>query len=227
MGDQGNSMEKCLISDWSSGAILHCLSQTSDFNAYSQGHGDLNDDWDPQDNAIAIRSCCDYDTHDVDFPYSQPVQNNSPLSFLLTAIAGYLSMPVLFWVLNLMDFASFGLHESSVQGLDSLHWVAWQTEDQTAVISLKIPRMNICQSQILVFFNWSIIALQCCFRFIWIAEWFRYIYRYIDIDIDMDVEIEIYFIFSYWLLQNIDYSSLCYIVGPCWLSVSYIVVYIC
>ena len=29
------------------------------------------------------------------------------------------------------------------------------------------------------------------------------------------------------LLQNIGYSSLCYVVGPCWLSILYIVVCIC
>ena len=29
----------------------------------------------------------------------------------------------------------------------------------------------------------------------------------------------------YRFLQNIDYSSLCYAVDPCWLSVLYIVVY--
>ena len=32
-------------------------------------------------------------------------------------------------------------------------------------------------------------------------------------------------IFSYSLLQNIEYSSLCYTVGPCWLSILYICVY--
>ena len=32
-------------------------------------------------------------------------------------------------------------------------------------------------------------------------------------------------LFSYRLLQNIEYSSLCYTVGPCWLSVLHIVVY--
>ena len=29
------------------------------------------------------------------------------------------------------------------------------------------------------------------------------------------------------LLQDFEYSSLCYTVGPCWLSILYIVVYIC
>ena len=31
----------------------------------------------------------------------------------------------------------------------------------------------------------------------------------------------------YRLLQNIEYSSLCYMVGPCWLFIVYIVVCIC
>ena len=35
--------------------------------------------------------------------------------------------------------------------------------------------------------------------------------------------IHIYFIFPYSLLQNIEYSSLCYTVGHCWLSIVYIV----
>ena len=46
-----------------------------------------------------------------------------------------------------MDLAYCGPHESHAQGLDSLHWIVWQTEDQTAVISLKTPRVNIHQSQ--------------------------------------------------------------------------------
>ena len=46
------------------------------------------------------------------------------------------------------------------------------------------------------------------------------------------IYIYIYFFFfqillPYRLLQSIEYSSLCYPEGPCWLSVLYIVVYIC
>ena len=33
--------------------------------------------------------------------------------------------------------------------------------------------------------------------------------------------------FPFRLLQNIEQSSLCYTVGPCWLSILYIVVCIC
>ena len=39
--------------------------------------------------------------------------------------------------------------------------------------------------------------------------------------------IYIYFfqiLFPYMLLQNIEYSSLCYTVGPCWLSILYLLV---
>ena len=34
-------------------------------------------------------------------------------------------------------------------------------------------------------------------------------------------------IFPIRLLEDIDYSSLCYTVGPCWLSILYLVVCIC
>ena len=48
---------------------------------------------------------------------------------------------------------------------------------------------------------------------------------------DMCVCVYIYIpfqiLFPISLLQNIDYSSLCYTVGPCWLSILYIVVCIC
>ena len=37
----------------------------------------------------------------------------------------------------------------------------------------------------------------------------------------------IYILFPYGLLQNIEHCCLCYTVGPCWLSILYIVVSIC
>ena len=45
--------------------------------------------------------------------------------------------------------------------------------------------------------------------------------------INIYIYIYIYFIqilFSFRLLQNIEYSALYYTVGPCWLSILYIVV---
>ena len=71
-----------------------------------------------------------------------------------------------------------------------------------------------------VFFYWSIVDLQCHVSFRCTAKWFIYIYVYIYI----------YFfqiLFHYRLLQDIEYSFLCYTVDLCWLSILYIVVYIC
>ena len=58
------------------------------------------------------------------------------------------------------------------------------------------------------------VDLQCCVSFRCIAMWFTCTYIYI------------YFfqiLFPYRLLQNIEYSSLGYTVGPSWLSIKYIV----
>ena len=56
---------------------------------------------------------------------------------------------------------------------------------------------------------WSIVDLQCCVSFRCTAKWIMYAYTYIYSFSDL---------FPYKLLQNIEYSSLCYTVGPCWLS---------
>ena len=47
--------------------------------------------------------------------------------------------------------------------------------------------------------------------------------------IQLYIHIYLFFqiIFPYRLLKNIEYNYLCYTVGPCWLSVLYIVVGIC
>ena len=48
------------------------------------------------------------------------------------------------------------------------------------------------------------------------------------VQIDMYISIFFFVIFPHYsLLQDIEYSSLCYTVGPCWLSVLYILVCIC
>ena len=71
--------------------------------------------------------------------------------------------------------------------------------------------------------NWSIVNFQCCVSFSWIAKWFSYIYIfYICVWIHL-----FQILFPYRLLQNIECSSLCYKVGPCWISIWYIVVWIC
>ena len=54
--------------------------------------------------------------------------------------------------------------------------------------------------------------------FRYIAKWFSYTYIYIYIYIIFQI------LFHYRLLQDTEYSCLCYTVGPCWLSILYIVV---
>ena len=54
-----------------------------------------------------------------------------------------------------------------------------------------------------------LVDLQCSASFRYIAKWFIYAYTYVLFQTP----------YSYRLLQNIEQSSLCCIVGPCWLSV--------
>ena len=61
-----------------------------------------------------------------------------------------------------------------------------------------------------IFFSWSIVNLQYWVNFMCIAKGFIF---------------EI--LFYYRLLQDIEYRSLCYMVGPCWLPISYVIVCIC
>ena len=67
----------------------------------------------------------------------------------------------------------------------------------------------------LFFQNWSIVSIQCCVNFRCTAVLHTRTHTsYILFQI----------IFQYRLLQNMKYSSLCYTVGPCWLTILYIVV---
>ena len=54
----------------------------------------------------------------------------------------------------------------------------------------------------------SIVDYQCCVSVMYIAKWFI---------IHVSILFQILFLFS--LLQNIEFSSLCYTVGPCGLSI--------
>ena len=65
-----------------------------------------------------------------------------------------------------MDLAYIGIHESHTHGLDSLPWMAWQTEDQTVVISLKTPMVNMCQNQ-----NFFLIDLQLLDNVMQVQVW--------------------------------------------------------
>ena len=66
---------------------------------------------------------------------------------------------------------------------------------------------------ILFFLNQSIVDLQCCINFQCTAKWFNYTCMCS--------------LFHYDLLQDIEYNSPYYIVGPCYLSILYMVVCIC
>ena len=99
-----------------------------------------------------------------------------------------------------------------------LIWFSWKIPK---VLRLKHRVPGICELpfaflKIILFFNWSIADLQCFVSFRCTTEWFSCVYIYILSQIN----------FFYRLLQNIDYSSLCYTVSPCWLSILHIIVYI-
>ena len=65
------------------------------------------------------------------------------------------------------------------------------------------------------FFSWTIIDLQYCVSFRCTAKRFSYVYNLFQI------------LFHYRLLQDIEYSSLCYTVNPYCLPILYLVVCIC
>ena len=58
---------------------------------------------------------------------------------------------------------------------------------------------------------WSRVDLQCCDHFRHTAEWFSYT--------SIHVSILFQILFAFKLLQSTEQNSLCYTVGPCWLSV--------
>jgi len=62
-----------------------------------------------------------------------------------------------------------------------------------------------------LFFNWSMVNLQHCVSFKYIAKW-------------LSENNPFQIIFHYTLSQNIEYNLLFYMVGPFWLSIIYMVV---
>ena len=66
-----------------------------------------------------------------------------------------------------------------------------------------------------LFLIWSIVDLQCCISFRCIAESVTHIH------------VSIIFIVFCCMGYYIEYSSLYYTVGPCWLSILYILVSVC
>ena len=70
----------------------------------------------------------------------------------------------------------------------------------------------------LLFFNCGIVDLQYYISFRCIAQWFSYTHTHTHTHTHIYI-IFFQILFPCKLLQNIEYSSLCYIVGPCWLSI--------
>ena len=72
---------------------------------------------------------------------------------------------------------------------------------------------------ILLFFSssfyWSRVDLQCQVSFRCTAQRFSYICSHIYVHTHIYVYILFQILIPYMLLQNIEYSSLCYTVGPC------------
>ena len=64
---------------------------------------------------------------------------------------------------------------------------------------------------------WNIADLQCGINFRCIAQWLRYPYT----------DILLHFLFHYALSKHIEYTSLCYTVGPCCSSILHVIVWIC
>ena len=88
----------------------------------------------------------------------------------------------------------------------------------------------------ILFFNWSIIELPCCVNFCCTADSYLYMnvyYIYIhSLFVCVCIYIYTHTFFLYisfhdGLSQDIEYSSLCHTVGPCCLSILYVIVCIC
>ena len=60
-----------------------------------------------------------------------------------------------------------------------------------------------------LFFHWHMVDLHCCVHFCCTTKWFSYTYIHILFSI----------LFHCGLSQDIEYSFLCYTVGPCCLSI--------
>ena len=93
-------------------------------------------------------------------------------------------------------------------------WHGVCRKSQIAVTDSKVIQNNkplhVQKFQRVLFYQ-NIVYLQCCFNFCWIAKWFIYAYIYTLFHI----------LFHYGILQDIEYRSLCYTIGPCFICFTY------
>ena len=94
--------------------------------------------------------------------------------------------------------------------LSSLFALAGDLRLKMLCISFKFFSLNL--------FYWSIVVLQCCGNLCCAAKWLQ-LYIYVCVCVCVFFFI---FFFHYDLSQVTEYSSLCYTVGPCCLSILYI-----
>ena len=89
----------------------------------------------------------------------------------------------------------------------------WSTMSYVPSSQLKILHALFCLK------NWNIVDSECCVNFYCSAKWFHYTNIYIYIYILFHI------LFYYGLLQNIEYSYLCYIIEPSCLFILYVIVW--
>ena len=91
-----------------------------------------------------------------------------------------------------------------------------QKEMKGSQIGKEEVKLSLFADAMIFFFHWSIINLQCCVSFWCTANWFNYTY----IQLYMYTYFFLFHIlFHYSLLQDTEYSSLCYTVYTCCLSI--------
>ena len=90
-------------------------------------------------------------------------------------------------------------------------------KDSPAGVERREREIKMIYISLLKIFFWNIVDLPCCDHLRCTAKWFNYTC------ICTNIYSFFYILFHCRLLQDVEYNSLCYTVGPCWLSVLYIV----
>ena len=101
-----------------------------------------------------------------------------------------------------------------------MNWIIvlkYYQENMASLLCVLQIQLSTWYTFVSFFLNWSIVDLQCCVNYCCTAKWLSYTY----------ICIRFHIVFHYGLSQDSDYSSLCYIVGPCCSPVLYIPVCMC